>query len=65
MRIVNHEEVYELALKDIVDLICDQNISLPQIAYLDILLHEYLELRKMFPEIQLKPKHCATIQHCC
>lgn len=60
-KVQNHEdEVWQLALqlKDIVDLICAQNISLPQIAYLDILLQEYLEMRKMlFPEIQLKPKH--------
>lgn len=60
-KVQNHEdEVWQLALqlKDIVDLICAQNISLSQIAYLDILIQEYLELRKMmFPEIQLKPKH--------
>lgn len=60
-KVQNHEdEVWQLALqlKDIVDLICAQNISLSQIAYLDILIQEYLELRKMlFPEVQLKPKH--------
>ncbi len=60
-KVQNHEdEVWQLALqlKDIVDLICAQNISLSQTAYLDILIQEYLELRKMlFPEVQLKPKH--------
>lgn len=60
-KVQNHEdEVWQLALqlKDIVDLICAQKISLSQIAYLDILIQEYLELRKMlFPETQLKPKH--------
>lgn len=51
-KVQNHEdEVWQLALqlKDIVDLICVQNISLPQIAYIDILLQDYLELRKLFP----------------
>lgn len=60
-KVQNHEdEVWQLALqlKDIVELICAQNISLSQIAYLDTLIQEYLELRKMlFPENQLKPKH--------
>ncbi|XP_047447613.1 uncharacterized protein LOC125012054 [Mugil cephalus] len=60
-KVQNHEdEVWQLALqlKDIVDLICAHNISLPQIAYFDFLIQEYLELRKtLFPENQLKPKH--------
>lgn len=60
-KVQNYEdEVWQLALqlKDIVDLICAQKISLSQIAYLDILIQEYLELRKMvFPEMPLKPKH--------
>lgn len=60
-KVQNHEdEVWHLALqlKDIVDLICAHKISLSQIAYLDILIQEYLELRKLlFPEIQLKAKH--------
>lgn len=60
-KIQNHEdEVWQLALhlKDIVELICAQKISLSQIAYVDILIKEYLELRKlMFPESKLKPKH--------
>ena len=47
-----------LQLKDIVDLICAQKISLSQVAYLDILIQEYLESRKcLFPETTLKPKH--------
>lgn len=57
----NHEyEVWQLALqlKDMVDLVCAQTISLSQIAYLDFLIQEYLEFRKMlFPEIKLRPKH--------
>jgi hypothetical protein len=54
------DEVWQLALqlKDIADLICAQKMSLSQIAYVDILIQEYLEMRKLlFPEIQLKPKH--------
>ncbi|KAF7649573.1 hypothetical protein LDENG_00139370 [Lucifuga dentata] len=32
-----------LQLKDIVDMICAQKISVPQVAYLDVLIQEYLE----------------------
>ncbi|KAF7640984.1 hypothetical protein LDENG_00001670 [Lucifuga dentata] len=47
-----------LQLKDIVDLICAQKISLSQVAYLDIIIQEYLESRKcLFPQSPLKPKH--------
>ena len=47
-----------LQLKDIVDLICAQQISKAQVAYLDVLIQEYLETRKaLFPEINLRPKH--------
>jgi len=47
-----------LQLKDIVDLICAQQISKPQVAYLDILIQEYLETRKaLFPDNKLRPKH--------
>lgn len=47
-----------LQLKDIVDEICAQKISVSQVAYLDIMIQEYLELRKsLFPETPLKPKH--------
>lgn len=59
-KVQNHEDgVWQLALqlKDIVDLICAQNTFLSQIAYADILIQEYLELRKLFLEIQPKPKH--------
>lgn len=60
-KVQNHEdEVWQLALqlKDTADLICAQSISFSQIAYVDILIQKYLEMRKMlFPEIQLKPKH--------
>lgn len=54
------DEVWQLTLqlKDIVDMICAQNISSSQVAYLDILIQEYLECRKcLFPESPLKPKH--------
>lgn len=47
-----------LQLKDIVDMICAQKISVPQVAYLDVLIQEYLESRMaLFPESGLKPKH--------
>lgn len=47
-----------LQLKDIVDLICAQQISKAQVAYLDVLIQEYLETRKaLFPDINLRPKH--------
>lgn len=54
------DDVWQLTLllKDIVDLICAQKISVPQVAYLNVLIQEYLELRKtLFPETNLKPKH--------
>lgn len=54
------DDVWQLTLqlKDIVDLICAQKISVPQIAYLDVLIQEYLDSRKaLFPETNLKPKH--------
>lgn len=47
-----------LQLKDVVDLICAQQISIAQVAYLDVLIQEYLETRKtQFPDINLRPKH--------
>jgi len=47
-----------LLLKDIVDMVCAQKISLSQVAYLDIIIQEYLNSRKcLFPESTLKPKH--------
>lgn len=47
-----------LQLKDIVDMVCAQKISVAQVAYLDILIQEYLESRKaLFPECNLRPKH--------
>lgn len=54
------DEVWQLTLqlKDIVELICAQKISVSQVAYLDVLIQEYLEFRKvLFPETTLKPKH--------
>lgn len=47
-----------LQLKDIVDMVCAQKISMPQVAFLDVLIQEYLESRKApFPNTKLKPKH--------
>ena len=54
------DDVWQLTLqlKDIVDLICAQKISLSQVAYLDIIIQEYLEsIKCLFPETTLKPKH--------
>lgn len=47
-----------LQLKVIVDMICAQRISVSQIAYLNIIIQEYLESRKrLFLECSLKTKH--------
>lgn len=47
-----------LQLKDIVDLVCAPKISVPQVAYLEITIQDYLDSRKgLFPENHLKPKH--------
>ena len=54
------DDVWQLTLqlKDIVDMICAQRISFSQVAYLDIIIQEYLDSRKyLFPEGSLKPKH--------
>lgn len=53
------DDVWQLTLhlKDIVEMVCAQKISMPQVAYLDILIQAYLESRKaFFPESTLKPK---------
>ena len=54
------DEVWQLTLqlKDIVDLICAQKISKPQVTYLDAIIQEYLDVRKtLFPNTNLRPKH--------
>lgn len=54
------DDVWQLTLllKDIVDMVCAQKISLLQVAYLDIIIQEYLDSRKcLFPQSTLKPKH--------
>lgn len=54
------EDVWQLTLqlKDIVDMVCAQKISVSQVAFLDVLIQEYLESRKsLFPSTTLKPKH--------
>lgn len=39
-------------------MICAQKISASHVAYLDIIIQEYLESRKcLFPESTVKPKH--------
>lgn len=51
-----------LKLKDIV--VCAQKISVPQIAYLEVLIEEYLDSRKyIFPETKLRPKHHYLCQY--
>lgn len=54
------DDVWQLTLqlKDIVDMVCAQKISVSQVAFLDVLIQEYLESRKaLFPSTTLKPKH--------
>lgn len=54
------DDVWQLTLqlKDVVDLVCAQKISVPQVAYLEITIQDYLDSRKgLFPENHLKPKH--------
>lgn len=54
------DDVWQLTLqlKDIVDLVCAQKISTSQVAYLEIIIQEYLDSRKpLFPQSTLKPKH--------
>lgn len=47
-----------IQLKEVVELICAPKISIPQIALLNVQIHDYLETRKeMFPAHKLKPKH--------
>uniref|UniRef100_A0A1A8BQ80 Uncharacterized protein n=1 Tax=Nothobranchius kadleci TaxID=1051664 RepID=A0A1A8BQ80_NOTKA len=53
-------EVWQLCLKlrDIVELVCAPQISHNDIAYLKIMIEEYIYLRhSMFPDKALKPKH--------
>lgn len=54
------DDVWQLTLllKDIVDLVCAQKISVTQVAYLEIIVQEYLDSRMcLFPHSTLKPKH--------
>lgn len=47
-----------LKLREVVDLICAPKIHTNQVAYLQMLIEEYLEMRsKTFPGESLKPKH--------
>lgn len=50
------DNVWQLILqfKDIVDLICAQQIFKAQVVYLNVVIQEYLETRKaLFPDINL------------
>lgn len=53
-------EVWQLVLqlRQIAELICAPSINIGQIAYLSVLIEEYIETRKVvFPNHPLKPKH--------
>lgn len=55
-----HDPVWQLviALIELVELVCAPSITTAQIAYLNIVVSEYLETRKaVFPSDRLKPKH--------
>ena len=55
-----HDPVWQLVitLKELVELVCAPKITTAQVAYLNIVVVEYLETRKaMFPSDHLKPKH--------
>lgn len=55
-----HEPVWQLliTLKELVELVCAPKIATAQVAYLNIVVVEYLETRKaVFPSNHLKPKH--------
>lgn len=59
-KVQDTDDVWQLTLqlKDVVDLVCVQKISVPQVAYLEITIQDYLQSRKgLFPESNLKPKH--------
>ncbi len=60
------DEVWQLCLKlrEIVDLICAPKIHTNQVAYLKILIEEYIQLRTAtFPEKTLKPKHHYLVHY--
>lgn len=47
-----------ITLKELVELVCAPTITTAQVAYLNIVVVEYLETRKaVFPSDHLKPKH--------
>lgn len=61
-KIVNptENEVWQLVLllRQIVELICAPAISTDQVAYLQVLIDEYIHFRRVtFPDFPLKPKH--------
>lgn len=47
-----------ITLKELVELVCAPKITTAQVAYLNVVVVEYLETRKaVFPSEHLKPKH--------
>lgn len=47
-----------LLLTDIVNYVCAQKITLPQVCHLNVIIQEYLDMRRdIFKETPLRPKH--------
>jgi len=47
-----------LLLREIVEFVCAPRLSEPQIAYMKVLIEEYVEMRlQLFPHVNLRPKH--------
>ncbi|XP_064641941.1 uncharacterized protein LOC135496511 [Lineus longissimus] len=53
-----------LLLREIVELVCSPKIAEGQVAYLLVLIEEYLNERKnIFPDVKLRPKHHYLIHY--
>ena len=47
-----------LLLREVVEIVCAPQISVPQISYMQVVIEEYIELRTLlFPAVSLRPKH--------
>jgi hypothetical protein len=47
-----------LLLREVVELVCAPRLSISQIAYMETVIKEYIEMRmELFPSIKLRPKH--------
>lgn len=60
------DEVWDLVLKlrEIVDLVAAPKITTAQVAYLKVLIMEYLSFRvELFPDVNLKPKHHFLVHY--